>query len=398
MTGGMLIKNYQLPLADLLLESSSESDGIKIPDRPSEFLTFVIRKILECGSLPDFLFIVREDENIKNEFKRLFDINTANQAKALLPGYLPEFSASLFDECLKAVQSKPRLFQRASLGSNVRKVLSKYATNPPLTNKVLSWKKFFHMLYHRFISKKNPFRLANGGAFIAFVGEDASGKSTHIANTSKWLGKCVSVKIIHSGLPPATWLTFFPRLLLPAFRKLLPDQRTNFIEFKSHDDSFEEKQKAHYSYFYLIRSIMIAFDQRKLINKARHLADKGEIIISDRYPSNSLGGMDGRRVDPLFFDKNEPFKRFLAGIEKKIYSNISKPNLVFKLSVSLEINLKRFSERNEETKSNPEKQIQCRRAVAEKWKLPGVPIHKIDNSGSLETVQNRIKNLLWNSV
>jgi len=398
MTGGMLIKNYHLPLARLLLESSSEFDGIKIPDRSSEFLVFVIRKILECGSLPDYLFVLRETENISNEFYSLFDSRTSDKAKALLPRFLPKFNATLFDECILALQSKPHFFRRIFLRKKIIRCFLDYEINPPLKNKWLTWSKFFHILYQKFISGKQVYDFFDGGALIAFVGADASGKSTHIAKIGNWLSKIVFVKKIHSGKPPATWLTFSFRLLLPVFRKLIPNQRTNFIELKRHSGDPQENKGMHYSIIYLVRSIMIAFDQRKLLKNARRMAEKGKFVICDRYPSAALGGMDGRRVDPSFFDKNEPFKRFLAGIEKKIYSSISKPDLVFKLSVPFEINLKRFSERNEETNGKPEEEVQCRRAVMEKWKLPGVPVHEIDNSDSLEMVQNKIKSLIWNSI
>jgi thymidylate kinase len=397
-TGGMLIKNYHLPLEKLLLESSSEFDGIKIPDRSSEFLAFVIRKIIECGSLPDYLFVAREAKNINNEFNSLFDSSTNEKAKILLPSHLPKFSTTLFDECILALQSKPNFIRRIFIRKKIIRCFSDYELNTPLKNKWLTWNKFFHVLYQKFISGKQVYDFFDGGALIAFVGADASGKTTHITKIGKWLSKMVFVKKIHSGKPPASWLTLPLRIFLPVFRKLIPSQRINFIELKLNSNIPQENKNINYSIIYLVRSIMIAFDQRKLLNNARRIADQGEIVICDRYPSTALGGMDGRRVDPSFFDSSEPLKRFLAGIEKKIYSTIPKPNLVFKLSVPFEVNLKRFSERNEEADGEPEEQIQCRRAVMEKWELPGVPVHEIDNSNSLEMVQNRIKGLIWKSI
>jgi len=398
MTGGMLIKNYELPLARLLLESSSESKGINLPDQPSELLTFVIRKILECGSLPDFLFIVREDENIKKELNWLMHANTVNEAKDLLPRFLPELTPELFDECIRAVQSKPQFFHRSRLAKRLQKVLSNYATNTPLKNKILSWIKFSHVVSQKFIVKKSAFKFFKGGLYIAFVGADASGKSSHALKVEEWMKKFVAVNKIHSGKPPATLLTYLPRLFLPFIRKLLPGQRTNFVEFKTYEKNFQDKKKTHYSYVYLIRSIMIAYEQRSLINKARRLANSGEIIISDRHPSSKLGGMDGRRVVPSFFEQHSPVKRILARIENNIYDNIPKPDIVFKLSVPFELNLQRFLERGEEIDSETEELMRSRRAVMDKWELPGVPVHEIDNSSSPETVQNKIRGLIWDSI
>ncbi|MFT4579274.1 MAG: thymidylate kinase [Nitrospinales bacterium] len=398
LSGGMLIKNYHLPFESLLLDRSNESEGIKIPDKASELLVFVIRKILECSSTPDYLFVIREEENIKKEFNWLFDSETLDQTKKLLLHYSPKLTPLLFDEYIQALQSKPKFFTRVSLSKKLHKVFSDNAVNSPIKNKQLTWEKFFHVLYQKFISKKQVYNFFGGGALIAFVGADGSGKSTHITKIEKWLTKMVFVDRIHTGLPPATSLTFFPRLFLPLFRKLFPSQRVNSVELKQQSSDIQEKKDVSYSILFLVRSIMVAFDQKQLANAARYSANKGKIIISDRYPSAALGGMDGPRVDPSFFDNGSPFKRFLARIEKKIYNNISKPDLVFKLTIPLELTLQRLAEREEEMDDEPEKQIRCRQAVMDKWKLPGVPIHDIDNSAPLEDVQKKIKKIIWSSI
>ncbi len=398
LSGGMLIKNYHLPFERLLLDRSNELDGIKVPDKASELLVFVVRKILECSSAPDYLFVIREEENIKREFNWLSDLETLNQTKNLLPQYLPKITPLIFDEYIQALQFKPKFFTRLSLSKKLHKVFSENAINAPIKNKELTWKKFFHLLHQKFISKKQAYNFCRGGTLIAFVGADGSGKSTHISRIENWLTKMVFVNRIHTGLPPATWLTFFPRLFLPVFRKLFPSQRINSVELKQQSGNNQKKKDTSYSILFLIRSIMVAFDQKQLANAARYSADSGKIIISDRYPSAALGGMDGPRVDPSFFNNGAPFKRFLARIEKKIYNSISKPDLVFKLTIPLELTLQRLAERKEEMDDEPEKQIRCRQSVMDKWEIPGVPIHDIDNSAPLEDVQRKIKKIIWDSI
>lgn len=398
-TGGNLIKNYHFPLAaTLLIERSSEYDGINIPDRSSELLTFVIRKILECGSTPDFLFTSREAEIINKEFNWLLDSTTLTEAKALLPKFFPELNADLFNECILALQSKPQYFRWLSLSKKLHKVFSGYSLNSPIKNTWMTWIKFYHVLFHKFFSKKSVSNFSSGGAFIAFIGADGSGKSTHVSNTTKWLGKFVMTTRIHSGKPPATWLTFIPRIFLPALRKLFPNQRSNFIELKHHTYDPQEYKNASYSIIFLVRSIMIAYDRRKLINKAHRRAGNGEIIISDRFPSMALGGMDGLRVDPDFFENRNSFKYFLARIVKNVYSSISGPTLVFKLDVSPQVTLKRLTERDEETDTELEQLIECRKAVVDKWEFPDVPVHVIDNSTSFSDVEKEIKKIIWQSI
>src|SRR5690606_19102846 len=50
-------------------------------------------------------------------------------------------------------------------------------------------------------------RFSNGGAFIAFVGGDGSGKSSCVVAVREWLGAKFDVRRIHMGRPPRSPVT-----------------------------------------------------------------------------------------------------------------------------------------------------------------------------------------------
>src|SRR5439155_21164216 len=60
-----------------------------------------------------------------------------------------------------------------------------------------------------------PQALLSGGAVIGVVGSDGSGKSTVVAEMSRWLGEFLSVATIHGGKPPPSVPTALPLVLLP---------------------------------------------------------------------------------------------------------------------------------------------------------------------------------------
>ena len=69
-----------------------------------------------------------------------------------------------------------------------------------------------------------------GGGVIAFVGSEATGKSTIIDRMHRWLGENFTVRRIHAGKPPATALTYVPYVMLPWLRRVFPEQRSTRVE------------------------------------------------------------------------------------------------------------------------------------------------------------------------
>ena len=123
---------------------------------------------------------------------------------------------------------------------------------------------------------------AGGGAVIAFVGPEATGKSTMLADVEHWLGAHYTVHRVHAGKPPSTWLTVVPNLLLPALRSLLPDQRSTKVTAR--EPCEEDVSSKPFPLLFGIRSVFLAHDRRALLTRAFSRSANGAIVLSDRYP------------------------------------------------------------------------------------------------------------------
>jgi thymidylate kinase len=226
------------------------------------------------------------------------------------------------------------------------------------------------------------------------VGAEGSGKSSLIAAVSGWLSKNYAVKTIHAGKPPPTWLSFLPRLFLPLFRQLFRSSRVNVVELELNRPGEKYSLEGRkVSFLYLVRSALVAYDQYRELKRGYRLAKSGWIVISDRWPSAVLGGMDGPRVSPEMVDG--VFKKILAKFEISCYQAIPLPDAVLRLEVPLEIAVARNAARS---KKEPETSVRKRHALMEKWKLPGATIYRIVNDQALSIMEPQVKELFWKII
>ncbi len=250
--------------------------------------------------------------------------------------------------------------------------------------------------------------LQTGGAVIAFVGPEATGKSTLVREAKQWLGSTFITRAVHVGKPPSTWLTAPLNIILPLGRKLVPQWRTSRIE--GHvavpgqalptADEGEVTSTGTTSLLYALRAVAIAWDRRHLLLKARRAAANGAIIVCDRYPSEAVGAMDSARLRP------DPTKRGiktalfnrLAMWEERLYQQMPPPDVVLRLSVSLETAKERNRTRIKVGKE-ADAYIESRHRQAREWHRAGVrSIHEIDTNQSLSDTLHKVKAAIWTSL
>src|SRR3989441_481320 len=185
-----------------------------------------------------------------------------------------------------------------------------------------------------------PQALLAGGAVIGVVGSDGSGKSTVVAEMSRWLGEFLSVATIHGGKPPPSVPTALPRLLLPLLRRMMPHYRTTRIELRAAEGTEPEGMRTGPLLVYALRALMLAYDRKKLLIRAHRKAANGTLVLSDRYPTRQPGVPEGAM---LHFLREDPRSlcRWLARVEERTYGEIPQPDLVLRLDVPLELAVQR---------------------------------------------------------
>lgn len=217
------------------------------------------------------------------------------------------------------------------------------------------------------------------GAVIAFVGPEATGKSTLVAATTDWLRETAPTHSIHAGKPPPTAVTAPVAQILPLLRRRAGDLRTTRLEHAAASRLNEAPPAAGWkSLVYASRAVLLAWERRCLLLRAGNAAMQGQFVVCDRYPSELPGAMDSPRLLPQTVPAGiagYPY-RWLAALEKSLYAQIPPPDVVVRLYVSLETAKQRNKDRSKDDKQG-DAYIAARHAQCRQWRRHGTR-HIID--------------------
>ena len=243
-------------------------------------------------------------------------------------------------------------------------------------------------------SSKEPTPVGGTAKLIAFVGSEATGKSTILNEIATWLGQHYRVRRIHAGKPPGTILTFVPHFLLPALRTLFPEQRS--LRVRARNEETSDVTEAVYPLMFGIRSVMLAYERRALITRARTRSADGTIVLSDRYPSSGNRAPDGPQLSPLPAGSSPgSLRRWLASLEAHLYHDIPSPDVVIQLTAPLEVTLARNAARD---KKEPEDYVRFRHSLSSEFQFDGAVVHHIDTDGPLEAVLRDVKEAIEDAL
>ena len=403
LTGESYVKSHLFPFEAMLLENIYYVDHMRVTARPAELVLFTLRMFIKYGSLLDLGTLWRKSESIKTEICWLQEGDDLSEALSLLKKYCPVIDEPLFVRCVETLNSNSPLITRMRLAQQVRQRLQVYARHTFFKRLLANGQMLWAEVQRRLETKQKNKVLQAGGAVIAFVGADATGKSTLVTETERWLGSTFAVRRVHAGKPPSTWLTAPLNLFLPLIRRSLSSLRTNRLEGHSasnHAEPSPNKNKGVASLVYALRAVILAWERRQLLVRARRATVNGEFVICDRYPSDTIGIMDSPRlceqptsrgIVPVIFNR-------LARLEQQLYRQIPPPDIVLRLNVSIETALQRNRERLKPGKET-DIYIASRHRQTREWRKDGAKyVYDIDTEQSLAETINCVKSAIWESL
>jgi thymidylate kinase len=395
-TGESLVKNYRLPIEEMLLQNTREINSVRVPIKSAELVVFTLRMMLKHTSLVELVLLARDQKQVRREIAWLLETDPIDEALKLINHWLPSIDTALFSKCVASLNSPAPLFRRIILGHRLRSQLSIYARHSAFQAWLSGVKKFASMLFGRLIRSKKGMVLQSGGAVIAFVGPEATGKSTLLVEMSRWLGEHFAVKQIHAGKPKSTVFSAIPNLFLPALRSLLPTYRSGHVETQYVVMERPEKSQTVYPLIFALRSVLLAYDRHLLLTHAFREAADGTIVLCDRYPSINSGASDSPQLShlPLAPDRY-PIRHLLARIEKRLYREIPSPDLVILLSVPVDVAILRNENRG---KKEPEDYVRLRHAQSSSLEFGETPIYKINTDQPLEKTALEVKKAIWKAL
>lgn len=395
-TGESLTKNYRLPVEEMLLQNTREVGCVRVPTKGAELVIVTLRMMLKHTSLMELLLLSRYWKQVQDEINWLIEADSLDEALDLVSCWLPPLDANLFSTCIVALKSPTHLWKRIILGHRLRSRLRVYARHSAIQAWLSGAQKFMVMVFRRLSRSKKGMIPLSGGAVIAFVGPEATGKSTLLSEISHWLGEHFAVERIHAGKPTSTTLTALPNLLLPVLRSMLPAYRSTRLETKYSAGKRPEKSNNNFPLIFAIRSVLLAYDRRSLLARAFGRAANGTIVLCDRYPSLLSGAPDSPQLSHLAVPPGHySVRRRLAHTEARLYREIPPPDLVIYLSAPLEVTVLRNATRG---KKEPEDYVRRRHAQSSNLEFGKTPIYKINTDQPLDQTVLEVKKAIWNAL
>jgi thymidylate kinase len=392
-TGDSLAKNYRFPIEDMLLQNTRMEGSIPVLTKSAELVVFTVRMMLKHTSLVELILLARYWKQAKQEAVWLLEAGSIDETLRLVDYWLPSIDLALFSDCVAALRVPASLLRRISLGLRMRSQLRGYARHSAIRAGLTSLRKFTGMVIRRLTKSHKELSPGSGGAVIAFVGPEATGKSTLIAAMSEWLGEHFALEQIHVGKPKSTPLTWAPNLLVPALRSLFPSSRSTRLEAQYLYDEVPEKPKSSFPLIFGIRSVLLAYDRRALLLRAYSQAANGTIVLCDRYPSSQIGAPDGPQLSGLPSSTSKSSLRYrLASVEARLYRLIPPHDLVIYLSAPLEVALTRNATRG---KKEPEDYVRRRHARSSKLEFEKTPVFRINTNQPFDKTILEVKKAIW---
>jgi len=394
-TGESLVKNYHFPFERNLFQACLIQENIPVPSNAAQLVMFVLRMMVKHGTIVEALLAWREYESILDELNWLIaDDHVIKEACELLSSWAPMIDARLFQDAIDALREKSNGLRRLYMGRIFKKRLRPFRRYSSIMAFLITISLILRMLEKLLLQIRKAKAFPSGGAVIAFIGPEATGKTTLVTDALSFLNRFCQADLVHLGKPPATVFSYLPNLLLPFLRKNVPSLRTSRLEQESYCKK-QEKASSLKMIILAIRSIMVAWDRRVLAAKVFRKAARGEIVICDRYPSQVVGAADSPRLNSINSQGILPrIYQSLMVFEQKIYASIVPPDYVVCLSVPVDVAVERNLQRRKRGKET-EEYVRRRHAESEKLAFPSSIVYRVTTDKPLAESIREVRRIMW---
>ncbi len=384
-TGASHLKSYVLPLTKSVFKNRFLNDyDVYEASFNDQSVIYTIRHHLKKASIFGSLLWYREKDNYKIEYNYIQEGLGSNDVKDIKENEgrandYSDFNSLTMDWSLNEY-FKSLKFARS---------FSEFRRFNSLQSLLASLKNIIILLFIRLLNIKKNFK---EGSVIAIAGVDGAGKSSMVDEVNKWLGDYFNVKTMHIGRPSPTILTTPVRILL-FFRVLITGKKGLEKNPNSTHDQSARNSSLLFGLIYSFRYIALAYERYRVCIKAKQGADKGGIIITDRYTTNSQGKMDSPRIGT----NNSGIIGLLGRLEENIYKRIPESNSLLFLDVDVEEAINRNRKRKLPFKESDD-EIETRHKENKNLSYNTAKIITIDANQPYTVVLSNIKREVWISL
>ncbi|MBV8963599.1 MAG: hypothetical protein JOY97_10960 [Hyphomicrobiales bacterium] len=397
--GERLLKNYRIPWEDQLLSSALRHPTLPIVilDPASEALLLMVRACLELR--PADPVTLRHWHATKQKFALDREALIAQiERKALreragkLFGTVPN-GEDLADQIAGAFFDGDALYGPFSLRRRVQRYFAAQRSYTAVEfwlrklGRIALW--LAGGLNKGLLHWPRPWnrRAPGGGCVVAMIGVDGSGKSTAVSTMRRWLGAEIDTMPIYFGTGDGR-----PSLLLWPFKLIMPILQRSFKtkpKGSSHGKVSSRPPGLLYSALLAGWAMLVAREKRIKLISARRAANRGLVVLADRYPQDEILGFN----DGPLLTRLSKVPGFLRRHEARAYalSRRLPADLVIKLMVSPPTAKQREPNMDLEV-------IRDRVASMERLAFPGARVVCVDAEQPLSDVIGKIKREIWRQL
>jgi hypothetical protein len=398
-TGERLLKNYRIPWEDQLLACATRHPRlpILILDPASEALLSVVRACLELRRTDPVTLrhwdATREKFALDREaLIPQVDGEALRERAAKLIGEGPD-GDGLADRIVETFYDDGGLKIPAALRRRVeahfagQRSYNRFEYRLRSLGRVALW--LAGGLNQRLLHWPRPWnrRAPGGGCVVALIGVDGSGKSTAVSTMRSWLGAEIDTMPIYFGTGDGR-----PSLLLWPLKLAMPMLQRSFKtkpKGSSHGKVSSRPPSLLYALLLTGWAMAVAREKRIKLLSARRAANRGLVVLSDRYPQDEILGFN----DGPLLTRLPRVPAFLRRLEARAYalSRRLPPDLVIKLMVSPPTAKRREPNMDLEV-------IRDRVASMERLAFPGARVVCVDAEQPLSVVIGKIKREIWRQL
>ena len=384
-TGPSWTKSLRFDFEDYILDNTIiHESGMPVPEKHIEIVIFIIRIMMKYTKVNEYLLVRKESERTIKEIAYLLEDIDMSKVNYFLKVYFPKISS---DEFLKYIDviKKGGYIQKYVFGSKLKRRVKSYLYQGVITNSYKNIGQFFYRVFNKLFYKQKK-NLSTGGSVIVIAGLDATGKTTITTELKKWLGKNFTISEVHFGKPPSTFFTFPINSAIKLLRKKAPLES----ELRSSTKN-SNKQKP---LIFIIRQLVLAYDRFNLASKIWKKTSKGSIVLCDRYKSEDYGVMDSKR---LIYDDYSGLKKTISLKENKLYNSMPSPDIIFYLTVPVDVAVQRNEDRIKKGKES-EEFLRKRHLENQNLNYKSKNLYRIDTNREYQEVISEIKSLIWQYI